>query len=286
MIITTVLSTARTLRRRYLPTDASWVASARSATQWALRRVPGWSEHGVSVALGDSGVLRIAPELLVGSLDFSHWGIGRNAGFRAWIDACRGKRVVCDIGAHIGLYTIPGSRVLAPGGRCYAFEPAAANADVLDRHLRYNAAANVEVVRAIVGAREATAVSFFEQPTVVGMNSLAVRTHRERYLATTRPQVALDGFFAARAAAPEVIKIDVEGAELRVLCGARRLLARDHPTLILSVHPRELELLGDSAEGVYGFLTALGYAIALPDGRVVTALGAEEYIVRPQATSV
>lgn len=279
-----MLATARTLRRRCIPENAAWVASARAATQWALRRVPGWSHRGVPVPIGASGTMRIAPELLVGSLDFSTWGSGRNAGFRAWMEACRGKRTVFDVGAHIGLYAIPGSRVLAPGGRCVAFEPAAANADMLERHRQYNNAANVEIVRALVGERDATAVSFFEQPTVVGMNGLAVRKHRERYVETRRPQIALDGFCAARGLVPEVIKIDVEGAELRVLRGAKALLAQYHPVLILSVHPRELLDLGDSVAGVYDFLIALGYTIALSDGRVVTTLKAEEYIVRIRAS--
>ena len=65
--------------------------------------------------------------------------------------------------------------------------------------------------------------------------------------------VALDDA-VARTFAPDVVKVDVEGAELEVLAGARALLASRKPNLIVEVHSRELERrCGD-------FLLELGYA--------------------------
>lgn len=45
--------------------------------------------------------------------------------------------------------------------------------------------------------------------------------------------------FAALHAPPDVIKIDIEGAEARVLAGAARLLAERRPIVICEVHGRE-----------------------------------------------
>ncbi len=41
--------------------------------------------------------------------DFEHWGWGHNRGFALCIEACRGKRCIVDVGAHIGLVTPPTS---------------------------------------------------------------------------------------------------------------------------------------------------------------------------------
>jgi FkbM family methyltransferase len=62
---------------------------------------------------------------------------------------------------------------------------------------------------------------------------------------------------------PILIKCDVEGAELIVLQGARKSLARYRPTLLLSVHPPALPQYGHSKEGVSAFIQELGYKITV-----------------------
>ena len=57
----------------------------------------------------------------------------------------------------------------------------------------------------------------------------------------------------------DVIKIDVEGAELLVLKGAQETLARYHPTLLIEIVDRQLRQMGTSAAEVTQFLTARGY---------------------------
>ena len=50
--------------------------------------------------------------------DFEHWGaVGHHRGFETCVEAARGARCVLDVGAHIGLVSLPASRALAPGGR-------------------------------------------------------------------------------------------------------------------------------------------------------------------------
>lgn len=274
-----VIAAARTLRHRYLPVDARVVSHARAAAQWTLQRIPGWATRGAPVALGDAGVIRVAPELLVGSLDFSTWGAGRNAGFRTWVAACAGKRVILDIGAHIGLYAIPASRVLVPDGICYAFEPAAPNVAVLRRHLAYNGCGNVEVHTALVGDRDADAVPFFEQSAVVGMNSVVVTKHAERYVRTVHSQVTIDTFCAARGIAPDVVKIDVEGGEFAVFIGAERTFRRYHPTIVLSVHPDQLAALGASTDALAAVIRGLGYTARDAAGHPVHTFVADDYVL-------
>ncbi|MDO8463178.1 MAG: FkbM family methyltransferase [bacterium] len=272
------LQFARSVRRRWLPPDAAPVRAARTVTRWALACA---YPRGVPVHIGNAGEFRILPALAVGSLDYASWGTGKNAGFTAWVVACRGKRAAFDIGAHIGLYAMPASRVLASGGRCYAFEPAAANADALERHCVLNGCANVTVTRALVGATVRDAVPFFEQAVVVGMNSIVVTKHEDRYERMVRPQVTVDAFCAAHDVVPEVVKIDVEGGEIGVLVGARATFARARPRVFLSVHPRHLVALGTSVAALADCIRDLKYRVTDVLGNPADVHHCTEVILEP-----
>ncbi len=57
-----------------------------------------------------------------------------------------------------------------------------------------------------------------------------------------------------------MIKIDVQGAELRVLDGAEAILRRDRPALFIEVDPAALAAFGASAEALFERLNGLGFA--------------------------
>ena len=57
------------------------------------------------------------------------------------------------------------------------------------------------------------------------------------------------------------MKIDVEGAEMKVLRGGENLLREHLPTLFLEVHPKKLRRIGSSAEEVYDLLRDAGYRV-------------------------
>jgi hypothetical protein len=60
---------------------------------------------------------------------------------------------------------------------------------------------------------------------------------------------------------PDLVKIDVEGYELAVLRGARRLLAGSRPLLFLEIHPQRIVELGGSLAEIAGLFAELGYGI-------------------------
>lgn len=248
----------------------------RQFAQWLPMR-------GVLQKIGPYGPFRLDPHFAFS--DFAHWGGGHNNAFEATVEACRGKSCIFDIGGHVGLVSMPVSQVLAPGGRVFAFEPGAANLRFLRRHLELNGIANVEVLPALVGETDGE-VAFYEQQGPTGQNSVALRKKSpELYSETRRPQVALDEFCKARGLAPDVIKIDVEGAELMVLRGAKAVLAQHRPLIFLSVHPRELEVLGASTEALVAFIAAAGYVCREIDGRPVEKFRLAEYLVLPREAS-
>jgi len=74
------------------------------------------------------------------------------------------------------------------------------------------------------------------------------------------PAIQLDTFLqGADEPAPDVIKIDVEGAELQVLEGGRRLLAEHRPLLLMEIH-HICQMFG-----VKNLLHSLGYQLSILD---------------------
>lgn len=137
--------------------------------------------------------------------------------------------VVFDIGAHVGFYTLLASELVGPGGKVFAFEPLPANLTYLKEHLRLNRAGNVTVIEAAVSDRCGTA--YFEQ----GPGSMTGRLASKAALLVET--VAIDDLVAqGQLPLPDYIKIDVEGAEARVLSGARQTLTQSRPTIFLATH--------------------------------------------------
>lgn len=215
--------------------------------------------------------------------DFADWGAAHNSGFAACVEACRGARCVLDVGAHIGLVTLPASKMAREGPSVYAFEPAVANLRHLRSHIARNGISNVVVVEVLVGAEALARVQFFEDARQAnGQNARVVKKNAEAFVTSQKQQVTLDGFCAARGLHPEVVKIDVEGAEVGVLQGAARMLQQDRPRVFLSVHPTELELMGSSVAELAALIGELGYDCREADGRPVEAFRLDEYVLEPR----
>jgi len=127
-------------------------------------------------------------------------------------------------------------------------------------------------------------VAFFEHGGVSGMNTRAPVKSDDAYRETRRPQTTLDAFCQQREIRPDVIKMDVEGAELAVLEGAREVLSEARPLLIVSVHPRHIEALGRNVEELRLLAEASGYTVSDVDGRPVEQFRLDEYLLTPNRT--
>jgi FkbM family methyltransferase len=248
-----------------------------------FRHVPG---AAFRQQIGPYGSFLLIPEFAFS--DFANWGQAHNKGFGACIEACRGKTCVLDVGAHVGLVTLPASSVLGKGGRLHAFEPAAANARILQRHLQLNDVQNVQIIQSLVGDHDGAQVPFFESAGPHGQNSIVLKggdklsSEWGGYAKTERPQISLDSHCQRFDLAPEVIKIDVEGGELGVLRGARTVLSRYRPLLFLSVHPREIQLAGESLDALRALLDEIGYEARDLEGHPVAEFRLDEYVVAPR----
>jgi len=259
----------------------AWVFFGRQYRRIA-RRLPA---RAVTHMIGPYGPFRLHSEFTFSN--FANWGAGHNKGFITCIEACRGKTCVFDVGAHVGLVALPAASVLADGGWVHAFEPSDANHAYLNQHIEWNGPARVKPVKALVGASDKKEVPFFESYGVHGQNSIILKnesvltSEAGGYEKKLRPQISIDAYAKEHGLQPQVIKIDVEGAELGVLEGAEKTIASARPLIILSVHPREIELAGRSLAELKALVAKMGYDIRDVDGRVVSNLSLDEYIVAP-----
>jgi FkbM family methyltransferase len=177
-----------------------------------------------------------------------------------------------DVGASFGMITLEGATIVGSGGKVYAFEPMAATALALRDHLAMNRLADrVEVVEAVVDESPGE-VEFWEpvstsSQTTNMMASISPDWVRQRSASggtaerrTQRPATSIDEFSTRSGVIPDVIKIDVEGAEGRVLRGAAQFLRRRKGSLLLEIHPAALASLQDSESSVMSLLSTSGWA--------------------------
>ncbi|MFN0029650.1 MAG: FkbM family methyltransferase [Acidimicrobiales bacterium] len=165
--------------------------------------------------------------------------------------------MVVDVGANVGFFTVRFARWVRPGGRVLAIEPEALNAAQLARRMQRKAdGGRVEIVQGVATDHEGVEHLFVNRHHPgdhrIGLAGLEG--------AIPVPAHTIDGLLAGRPACRvSLIKIDVQGAELRVLRGASATLAAHRPALFVEIDEPRLQEFGTSGREVIAHLTAQGY---------------------------
>jgi FkbM family methyltransferase len=206
---------------------------------------------GIEVRIAGCG-LRLSPRFST-----QNWETVEAASYRAFVDSVKPGAIVYDVGAHIGTYSILALMQSGPTGRVVAYEPCEFTRKYLERHLAWNAGVDRTVIRDVCcGAAPGTAEFFFAPDEAEGMNGLVPVAGFSRMAMRV---TTLDAEVEALGLVPDIIKIDVEGAEWDVLRGAEKTLATCRPTLFLSVHPDALSRQGLAAADIEAWLKERGY---------------------------
>lgn len=169
---------------------------------------------------------------------------------------------VIDVGAHVGFYVLQAARWVGPEGRVIAFEPNPLARDVLSVNVRLNGFSDrVRIEGAAVG-EQAGATVLYGGTDTSGLSRLrapnAISGHRH---AIDVPLVSLDVYCADQGIRPSVLIVDVEGAELTVLQGARDLLAGSDVPAVVEIHPELWGSFSTDADGIRAFATGVGRKI-------------------------
>ena len=163
---------------------------------------------------------------------------------------------VLDLGTHIGVASL---YFLALGHPVTSFEPSAANVRLLTAAHEHNAFTNWTIVPAAVAERTETLTFFSDGP-----HGHIVRGETPIAGAETVQAISLDDWLRDHPPAAPVgmVKIDVEGAEIGVLQGARSLLGRpDAPPLFIESNGHCLAWFDQTPTSLRRAIAAYGYRI-------------------------
>jgi len=149
--------------------------------------------------------------------------------------------VVADVGANIGLLTLIMAWAAGPAGKVIAFEPEAIPRANLEKMRHLNGLSWVEVRDQAVGAQAGQLT--FHVSDIIGHSSLYALPETEGSREIQVDVVRLD----AVAQRMDVVKIDVEGAELDVLAGMSGLIAKNKDLAIVAEFgPEHLKRVGQT----------------------------------------
>jgi FkbM family methyltransferase len=163
-----------------------------------------------------------------------------------------------DVGANIGVYTLWAAGLVGPSGQVHAFEPVPPTMAVLEEMVGRNGLDQVVLVASAVGAAVGqTGLRSYQDASGLA-HAVADPTHADHVARLD----TLDAY-SARHRPPDLIKIDVEGAEIDVLRGAANLLATRAPALLLEMLPSHLARHGggQGQEELVGRLVDAGYML-------------------------
>ena len=198
---------------------------------------------------------------------------------------------VVDVGAHVGLYTIPCAHRVRGRGRVHAFEPHAVMANLLCSNVEANkCSADVEVFRFAAGHVDGVEVSLedairdgpnagepyrYEDARAFNYAGVQLGVGARKVVMRT-----LDSFAFADVA---LLKVDAEGAEPLVFWGARDLIRRCRPLILFERGAKHITEAMQSVVDIPGEVKAFrieAYTSGLGYGEPVR-LGDKEYLLGP-----
>lgn len=176
---------------------------------------------------------------------------------------------VFDVGANVGQMTLEMAALVGPGGRVIAIEPGPGNLDVLRRHVEGNGFHDrvtiVEAACSSVSGEEVEFRIYGEKDTEVGSGHqiTSLRTSDDFLPSRTIAvkTVTIDDLCAERRQFPQVVKIDVEGAEWLVLQGAVETLKQRSPQVLLGFHPFAFDDPTATAGDILNLMTSSNYTM-------------------------
>src|SRR5580704_4473606 len=161
-----------------------------------------------------------------------------------------------DVGAHLGEYSLLASRLVGPSGHVEAFEPQSDTFAWLTANIRANYLANITPHEsAVADTSQARRFTVVKEPS---LSHLAVGESTGVSVSTT----TLDDVMSTSGRTPHMVKVDVEGAEMLVLRGAREVLGLPvgaAPVWLMEYSPENCTRFGYSANDLLALFLDKGY---------------------------
>ena len=227
----------------------------RQLTNWTIRKLlPKQVEiHGATV------VLNPTDPVVSGAL---HFGVYEKAETRFFQSACRDGMPCLDVGANLGYYTALAARAVGPNGRVLAVEPDPDSFGYLEQTIAANAVGNVEAFPVAASDAPATLPLLISTDNRGDNRLYASGEDRPQVEVAARPLDAL--LRENKIDTVDLIKIDVQGYEPKVIAGLRETItASPNLTLLTEFWPQGIDEAGEDANEFLQTLRELG--ISLPE---------------------
>jgi FkbM family methyltransferase len=181
---------------------------------------------------------------------------------REWLRRTRDAKVIFDVGANVGVYSLLAARS-NPSSRIHAFEPTQEIFERLRENVSLNGFSNIELNPVAVGEKVGTAYLYSCRGTDKqneGMNYVGAASGDG---ALAVELTSLDEYCQRRQIDHiDVMKLDIEGGELGALAGARSLLEqRRIRCILLEMIEWSAQRSGHSRRDVAELLRGAGYAL-------------------------
>lgn len=199
------------------------------------------------------------------------------------VNELKNARVVMDLGANIGYYTLIEASILGKRGIIYAIEPDPKNYKLLIKNIKYNGYSNiVKPFQIAISDKKGTAKFFIGRFSNVGtLNPIDYRTgKRLSNLSDKSILVKTDSFdnFVLDKEPIDLVRMDIEGHEVEVLKGIIRYIKKTNFNLkiLFEAHPSKYDDDKHNMKDVLINLFALGFEIKA----IITNVPNEDFLMR------
>ena len=146
---------------------------------------------------------------------------------------------VIDVGANLGYYTLLAAKLVGKNGKVISFEPDPLAFKGLKKNVQMNKCNNVEIFNLAVSDKNEKR-AFNSDIDGLGGSAFLYEYNIQTKNNIIVDAISLSSFLHDK---PDIVKIDVEGAEVEVIKGLGRLLDEDIK-IICEVHPNLLSSMG------------------------------------------
>ena len=175
------------------------------------------------------------------------------------------SNVIVVVGANIGYYTLIAARILNGTGWIYAFEPEPHNFEILVKNIRLNGFRNITASQLALSDTNGREKLFLDRsnfgcPSFAEMNI----ERKNRYVEVDT--ITLDAYFEKTVCSKiDLLKIDAQGAEGRIVQGAKGILKRLAPRIVMEFWPYGLRNVGTDPDALLTILQETGYKAKVID---------------------
>jgi FkbM family methyltransferase len=206
------------------------------------------------------------------SLDLSINGVYGELDTKIIRDNIKEGDIVIDVGANIGYYTLIFAQLVGASGKVFAFEPEPKNFEILKKNIEVNNYQNIIAEQKIVSDESGMVKLFIAEQGIVG-HRIQQKTDSQKFIEVE--SIILDNYLKNLNLSEKInfIKIDVEGAEVKVLEGSKIMIEKSDQLKIFTEFNREdIKKYDYNPEYLLSFLIKNKFNFFLPDYKTNTII--------------